>query len=177
MLIVSRKTQDHTHHTSAKLALLHSLSSNTLYTRPPPSSHSRIAANFGFYVGAAPFDATTQFSVLSKPASMAPTPQLIWRIPQNMELMDRRRAVWIPLGRHPHRYLGRAIIGGSIHGNGIVLDHRSRLRSDEQELNSPQRLRFCSVLWSWSWLVCSRAPGKRSGDQIWSDLDFGGFFV
>ena len=147
MLIVSHKTQDQ-HHTSAKLALLHSLSSNTLYTRPPPSSHSRIAANFGFYVGAAPFDATTQFSVLSKPASMAPTPQLIWRIPQNMELMDRRRAVWIPLGRHPHRYLGRGIIGGSIRGNGIVLDHRSRLRSDEQELNSPQRLRFCSVLWS-----------------------------
>ena len=107
---------------------------------------------------------------------MAPTPQLIWRIPQNMELMDRRRAVWIPLGRHPHRYLGRAIIGGSIHGNGIVLDHRSRLRSDEQELNSPQRLRFCSVLWSWSWLVCSRAPGKRSGDQICSDFRFWGIF-
>ena len=111
MLIVSHKTQDHTHHTSAKLALPHSLSSNTLYTRPPPFPHSRIAANFGFYVGGAPFDATTQFSVLSKPASMAPTPQLIWRIPQNMELMDRRRAVWIPLGRHPHRYLGRGIIG------------------------------------------------------------------
>ena len=34
MLIVSRKTQDHTHHTPAKLALLHSLSSNTLYTLP-----------------------------------------------------------------------------------------------------------------------------------------------
>ena len=105
---------------------------------------------------------------------MAPTPQLIWRIPQNMELMDRRRAVWIPLGRHPHRYLGRGIIGFD-RGNGIVLDHRSRLRSDEKKLNSPQRLRFCSVLWSWSWFVCSRAPGKRSGDQIWSDLDFGGF--
>ena len=123
MLIVSHKTQDHTHHTSAKLALPHSLSSNTLYTRPPPSPHSRIAANFGFYVGGAPFDATTQFSVLSKPASMAPTPQLIWRIPQNMELMDRRLDSIRTTAAAQIRYLAIVRLN---HGNGIVLNHRSQ---------------------------------------------------
>ena len=108
-------------------------------------------------MGAAPFDATTQFSVLSKPASMAPTPQLIWRIPQNMELMDRRRAVWIPLGRHPHRYLGRGIIGFD-RGNGIVLDHRSRTRA-ELTSTAPILLRPLVLI-----VVCLLAGTRK---EIW----------
>ena len=66
------------------------------------------------------------------------TPELIWRIPQNMELMDRRHSgVWIPLGRHQGlhiRYLGRGSIGGAQPRKWNCLG--SSLRAETGWLNS-----------------------------------------
>ena len=48
---------------------------------------------------------------------------LIWRIPQNMELMDRRLDSIRTTAAAQIRYLA---IGRLNHGNGIVLNHRSQ---------------------------------------------------
>lgn len=174
MLIVSRKTQDHTHHTPAKLALLHSLSSNTLYTlplaSPTPLSPLQNCGKLWFLCGRrslwchhavlcvkqTSLNGAHSAANLENPAKYGVDGSTACRL-------DSIRATPAQIFRARHHRVRSAEM------------ELSWIIAHEQELNSPQRLRFCSVLWSWSWFVCSRAPGKRSGDQIWSDLDFGGF--
>ena len=175
MLIVSRKTQDHTHHTPAKLALLHSLSSNTLYTlplaSPTPLSPLQNCDKLWFLCGRrslwchhavlcvkqTSLNGAHSAANLENPAKYGVDGSTACRL-------DSIRATPAQIFRARHHRVRSAEM------------ELSWIIAHEQELNSPQRLRFCSVLWSWSWFVCSRAPGKRSGDQICSDFRFWGNF-